>query len=309
MGKLPFYIDDAAGEPHGYELRCDMVQPDFMKVFGVRLTSGDPEALTRPQTAIIPRSMAENLFEGDAVGKILRTDSNWFFPDGELTVGAVYEDFPSNSNLQNSIYFAVDERVTPYTYGGANFICYLLLDSRESASLVENEFNSNFDFSLSWMSPIELVPMEDIYFMEQGGDLHLPRPGAHPEHQHPESSGRIHLQAALDADHGDSRHCAHRSDHLLPAGRLDIPDAGQRQHPERAVHGSQHRYHRHCQRHHHCGRNPCRTVSELVRHLICPGTGAQGRFRPLEGRTHVPQRDERHPVHSSLRNTCCCRTG
>ena len=170
LGKLPFYIDDAAGEPHGYELRCDMVQPDFMKVFGVRLTSGDPEALTRPQTAIIPRSMAENLFEGDAVGKILRTDSNWFFPDGELTVGAVYEDFPSNSNLQNSIYFAVDERVTPYTYGGANFICYLLLDSRESASLVENEFNSNFDFSLSWMSPIELVPMEDIYFMEQGGD-------------------------------------------------------------------------------------------------------------------------------------------
>ena len=124
LGKLPFYIDDAAGEPHGYELRCDMVQPDFMKVFGVRLTSGDPEALTRPQTAIIPRSMAENLFEGDAVGKILRTDSNWFFPDGELTVGAVYEDFPSNSNLQNSIYFAVDERVTPYTYGGANFICY-----------------------------------------------------------------------------------------------------------------------------------------------------------------------------------------
>lgn len=170
LGKLPFYIDDAAGEPHGYELRCDMVQPDFMKVFGVRLTSGDPEALTRPQTAIIPKSMADNLFEGDAVGKTMRTDGNWFFPGGELTVGAVYEDFPSNSNLQNSIYFAVDERVTPYTYGGANFICYLLLDSRESASLVENEFNSNFDFSLSWMSPIELVPIEDIYFMEQGGD-------------------------------------------------------------------------------------------------------------------------------------------
>lgn len=61
---------------------------------------------SRPQTAIIPQSMAENLFEGDAVGKILRTDGNWFFPEGELTVGAVYEDFPSNSNLQNSIYFA-----------------------------------------------------------------------------------------------------------------------------------------------------------------------------------------------------------
>ena len=82
----------------------------------------------------------------------------------------MYEDFPANSNLRNSIYFAIDERTTPYTYGAANFICYLLLDSPGSAKSVEDEFNSTFDFNQSWMSQIELIPMEDIYFMGQGGD-------------------------------------------------------------------------------------------------------------------------------------------
>lgn len=171
LGKMPFYIEDASGAPHGYELRTDMVSPDFIKVFGVKILSGDPDALQKPRTAIIPKSMADNIFDGDAVGKTMRTDSgNWFFPDGEVYIGAVYEDFPSNSNLQNSLYFSVDERAMPYTYGAANFICYLLLDSPASAKLVEDEFNSKFDFSLSWMSKIKLIPMEDIYFMGQGGD-------------------------------------------------------------------------------------------------------------------------------------------
>lgn len=170
LGELPYYIEDQAGELHGFKLWTDMVQPDFTKVFGVRIISGNPQSLETPGTVIIPESIAENLFGGDAVGQTMLTDDSWFFPEKQVTVGAVYEDFPANSNLRNSIYLATDERITPYTYGGANFLCYLLLDSPESAALVENEFNSNFDFSLSWMSPIKLVPMEDIYFMGQGGD-------------------------------------------------------------------------------------------------------------------------------------------
>ena len=178
LGEMAFYIEDEAGDIHGYELRVDMVQPDFTKVFGMNILSGNPDALSIPRTAIIPQSMAESIFGGEAVGRTMRMEQNWFFPDGEITVGAVYEDFPANSQLHNSIYFATDERSTPYTYGGANFICYLLLDARESAPLVENEFNSNFDFSLSWMSPIELVPVEDIYFMGQSGDGRTFRSGS-----------------------------------------------------------------------------------------------------------------------------------
>ena len=178
LGEMLFFTgngsDGNGGEGNektvGYRLSCDLVQPAFTEVFGVNILEGDSSSLTVPGKAIIPESMAEMLFRDDATGKILKTEPNYFFPDGKVTIGAVYEDFPANSNLRNSIYFAIDERTTPYTYGAANFICYLLLDSPESAKSVEEEFNSTFDFNQSWMSPIELIPMKDIYFMGQGGD-------------------------------------------------------------------------------------------------------------------------------------------
>ena len=170
LGELLFFTENGDEKSVGYRLSCDLVQPAFTEVFGVNILEGDSSSLTVPGKAIIPESMAEMLFQGDATGKTLETEPSYFFPEGKITVGAVYEDFPANSNLRNSIYFAIDERTTPYSYGAANFICYLLLDSPESAKNVENEFNSTFDFNQSWMSPIELIPMEDIYFMGQGGD-------------------------------------------------------------------------------------------------------------------------------------------
>lgn len=170
LGELLFFTENGDEKSVGYRLSCDLVQPAFTEVFGVNILEGDSSSLTVPGKAIIPESMAEMLFQGDATGKTLETEPSYFFPEGKITVGAVYEDFPANSNLRNSIYFAIDERTTPYTYGAANFICYLLLDSPESANSVEDKFNSTFDFNQSWMSPIELIPMEDIYFMGQGGD-------------------------------------------------------------------------------------------------------------------------------------------
>ena len=170
LGEILFFTENGDEKSVGYRLSCDLVQPGFTEVFGVNILEGDSSSLTVPGKAIIPESMAEMLFQGDATGKTLETEPNYFFPEGKITVGAVYEDFPANSNLRNSIYFAIDERTTPYSYGAANFICYLLLDSPESAKSVEEEFNSTFDFNQSWMSPIELIPMEDIYFMGQGGD-------------------------------------------------------------------------------------------------------------------------------------------
>ncbi len=177
MGEMTFYADDESGQTHGYELQCDLVQPGFLKVFGVEITAGSDEVLDTPGSVMIPESMARRIFSSDPIGKTLHVEKSWFFPDGQVTVGAVYKDFPENSNLRNSIYLAIDERTMPYTYGAANFICYLLLDSPDSAAEVEDTFNSSFDFSLSWMSPIKLVPMEDIYFLGQGGDGRVFRSG------------------------------------------------------------------------------------------------------------------------------------
>ena len=210
LGEMAFYIEDEAGDIHGYELRADMVQPDFTKVFGMNILSGNPDALSIPRTAIIPQSMAEDIFRGDAVGKTMRLEESWFFPDGEITVGAVYEDFPANSQLHNSIYFATDERSTPYTYGGANFICYLLLDlpQRQPGHHLPAAGHRH--------------PRADIGSDQFRQLLHLLSSGAYPQHQHPEGSRSPHPRPAVDADHGDRRHRRHRSGHLLLPGGLAL---------------------------------------------------------------------------------------
>ncbi len=146
------------------------VSEQFIDVFGIRMVEGDRHALERPGTAIIPKSLAETLFPGEsALGKLLQTDSKFLESIKEVTVTGVYEDFPSNTQLGNDLYVAVGD-FQRGSYGGANFVCYLLLDDASNAESVAKEFNDRFDFSQyqDWLTPIELVPLTDIYFRNEG---------------------------------------------------------------------------------------------------------------------------------------------
>ena len=121
---------------------------------------------------IIPRSLAEILFPGEsAVGKLLKTDNQFFLDEtrGEVTVAGVYEDFPTNTQLGNDLYLTIGD-IQKGLYGGANFVCYLLLDDESNAQAVADEFNTHFDFAPhgDWLTPIELVPLTSIYFRNEG---------------------------------------------------------------------------------------------------------------------------------------------
>lgn len=91
LGEILFFTgsgNDGNGEESnektvGYRLSCDLVQPAFTEVFGVNILEGDSSSLTVPGKAIIPESMAEMLFRGDATGKILETEPNYFFRTGK----------------------------------------------------------------------------------------------------------------------------------------------------------------------------------------------------------------------------------
>ena len=61
------------------------------------------EALTADWHVAIPRSLAGRM-GGDVVGKTLSTSD---FPGKEVIIGAVYEDFPKNSTLDNVIYLSL----------------------------------------------------------------------------------------------------------------------------------------------------------------------------------------------------------
>ena len=170
MGEIYFSVAEDEGIPTGHKRNLVMVSAHFIDVFGIKMIEGDSHALEGSNSVIIPRSLAENLFPGErAMGKLLKADSKYESMPSEVTVTGVYEDFPTNTQLGNDLYLAVGDLQKGF-YGGANFICYLLLDDVSSAQSVADEFNDHFDFPPQgdWLTPIELVPLTSIYFRNEG---------------------------------------------------------------------------------------------------------------------------------------------
>ena len=171
FGDTFFVPENGDANLGGYQRKVVCVSEQFLDVFGVRMAEGDHRALDRPGSVIIPRSLAGTLFPGEsALGKILKTDATGVFreTEGVATVTGVYEDFPSNSQLDNDLYAPLGD-INRGSYSSANYICYLLLRDPDAAATVAGEFNAHYDFAPyeGWLSPIELVPLRDIYFRNE----------------------------------------------------------------------------------------------------------------------------------------------
>jgi putative ABC transport system permease protein len=106
-GNEPFDVDKNNVAPETYQLPYARVTQGFLKVFAPEILSGDTTAVfVTPGKAMISEKTAQRLFGNDnPVGKILR-HHYW---GGELTVQAVYRDFPENSSLGNGIYTHLPE--------------------------------------------------------------------------------------------------------------------------------------------------------------------------------------------------------
>ena len=158
-------------EEEGFREKVTTCHPAIVDVFGFSFVEGDKDCLADPEKAIIPESMARRMFGGEpAVGRQIHfKESVWTKVGHDLTVGGVYRDFPENTQLGNTIYSAIDAPYRkPTEWGGSNWLCYLLLDSPESARAVEENFNRTFDFSQIWGCEhlhLRLLPLEDLHYM------------------------------------------------------------------------------------------------------------------------------------------------
>ena len=181
FGEIYFSSTEEGKKPVGHERTLVLVSEGFIDVFGIRMIEGDSRALDRPGSVIIPQSLAQTLFPDEsAMGKLLRTDAKFREIPTEVTVTGVYEDFPSNTQLGNDLYMPVGD-FQKGSYGGANYVCYLLLDDAGNAQAVADEFNARFDFAPhgNWLTPIELVPLTGIYFFRNEGDIY--KSGSRPQ--------------------------------------------------------------------------------------------------------------------------------
>lgn len=158
--------------PIGYSRILNMVSEGFPEVFGLTMIEGTYHALDTPHSVIIPKSLADMMFPGkSAIGEVLNSNTPYVLNEtkGQMTITGVYEDFPTNTQLDNGLYLSVGNYQVG-SYGGANFICYLLLKDPQDSQNVADSFNSTWDFSKyqGWLTPIELTPFTDIYFLNEG---------------------------------------------------------------------------------------------------------------------------------------------
>ena len=161
--------------PFVFKSKTDVIYPDFFKVFGTKFIEGSAEALNDLSQIAIPESLAKKLYGNEsAIGHILTHNEGYKFGAGrtkEFSIGAVYKDFPANSQIGNHIYLNVGS-LHEGNYGGANFACWVLLDSADNKELVEQNFNDNYNYTDSdWLTDIELTPIEEIYFGDVGSTI------------------------------------------------------------------------------------------------------------------------------------------
>lgn len=176
IGDIIFNVANEDGRmSEAFKSKINIVYPDFFKVFGTEFVEGSAATLADDTTVAIPQSLSRRLFSDEpAVGKVLSHNEQYIFGDERgltLVIGAVYKDFPENSQIRNDIFLNVGD-IQKGSYGGANFNCYLLLDSAENKELVERTFNESFDYDSDWLTDIELTPVEEIYFADAGSAMY-----------------------------------------------------------------------------------------------------------------------------------------
>ena len=158
-----------------FSSKTNVIYPDFFKVFGTEFIEGSAEALNDLSQIAIPESLAKKLYgDESALGHIITHNEGYQFGEGrtkEFSVGAVYKDFPENSQIGNHVYLNIGS-LHEGNYGGANFACWVLLDFPYNKELVEQNFNDNYNYTDSeWLTDIELTPIEVIYFEDEGSTI------------------------------------------------------------------------------------------------------------------------------------------
>jgi len=172
VGEICFSRDTGNGKG-GFKEQVVTCSPEITRVFGFPALEGNADCLNEPEKVIIPQSLAKRLFgEQSAIGqRIHAEESIWTKGLEDFTVGAVYRDFPENTQLRNAIYTAMNSEQID-NWGASNFLCYVLLDNKNSGGLVAENFNRTFNFTQQgWDNKkIELVPLTDIYFRNEMQD-------------------------------------------------------------------------------------------------------------------------------------------
>lgn len=162
------------GNKVGFRERVATCHSSLVNIFDFPIIEGDSACLKDPDKVLIPESVARKMFgDKSSVGETIYAEEDiWSKSRKDFTVGAVYRDFPDNTQLLNVIYTTIDDDFAVTNFDASNYYCFLLLDKKGSARNVEENFNNTFDFSKIGRKSqqIKLTPLTDIYYLNESQD-------------------------------------------------------------------------------------------------------------------------------------------
>ena len=168
-GNRTFFHIEENGVRHSYEEPIIEVTPEYSDVFTFDFAEGTKDALKSPGHVMIPLSLSRKLFGNQpAVGKQLINEK------GNVTVGAVYHDFPANSLVKNKIISAIPESENKQNWNNWNYMVFLRVDDAANAPLLFDNFKQNFDPTSTWGKDfswdksdmeIHLTALPDIHYV------------------------------------------------------------------------------------------------------------------------------------------------
>lgn len=186
VGEIYFKVTDRNNETIGFKESVVTCHADITRMFSFKMREGRADCLSAPEKALIPESMARRMFgDGSAIGQKLvpdggiRSKPNIDF----LVVGGVYEDFPVNTQLNNVIYTEMTPDYGMEYWDSNNYFCYVMLDANASPEEVAKNFDAHFDYGkinggLTINANSELVPLTDIYYMNEDKEGRLVKSGS-----------------------------------------------------------------------------------------------------------------------------------
>jgi len=118
------------------------VSPEYTDVFTFDILEGSKDALKTPDNMIIPLSLSHKYFGNEpAVGKQL------IYGRANLTVGAVYRDFPSNSILNNYVYITIPNNENIQSWTASMYPVYFRVNDPSNLPLLLENFKHSAELS------------------------------------------------------------------------------------------------------------------------------------------------------------------
>ncbi len=184
------------------------VDSTFFDIFGFKLLEGDPKTcLNKPRSIVLSRTLANQLFPGGAIGKILTVENN-----KKWTVTGVVEDCPANSHLTYKSLVSISSVVLP-DMGWTSLYLYTYFRFRDGTDLqkhaasaylglsaIEEKLLNGFlkeagdDLEKSMGLTIKEMKEKDEYFvlrLQKVSDIHL------FSHLKYENSQNVNIQTLL----------------------------------------------------------------------------------------------------------------